>query len=212
MSQSWKPQFKQNDVTILKEKLAYPGYCKVKQLDLQYAMFQGGKTHSIQRDLICRPPSISVLLVAPASEKVVMLEQFRLGAYGQLDSPWLLEIVAGVVDGNDTLSAEDNIIDTVYREIKEETGCEVLSLLPICNYLMSPGISNEYMHVFCAKVKAPSSGEIHGLSEEGEDIKIHVISMEDVFQCLAEGQIVSSPAVIAVQWLKLNRASLHFPQ
>jgi hypothetical protein len=33
-----------------------------------------------------------------------------------------------------------------------------------------------------------------------------------VFTLLSEGKIISSPAIIALQWLKINLSTLHFPQ
>ena len=87
----------------------------------------------------------------------------------------------------------------------------MLSLIPICAYLTSPGISSEKIIVYCGQVKAPEIGGNHGMIDEGEDIKVWVLKTAEAFRLLFEGHIVSSPAVIALQWLKINQSSLHFP-
>jgi ADP-ribose pyrophosphatase len=206
MTNLWVPHFKTSDVTILKEETVFSGYSKVKQVEVQIPLFQGGVNHRLQRELLCRPSAVAVLLFDPEKNQVVMIEQFRAGGLFERESPWMLEIVAGVVEPNDTPLA------SAYREVKEETGCEVLSLIPICSYFVSPGICTEKIIIYCARVKAPEATEFHGLVEEGEDIKIHMFSPEDAFLLLAQGKIVSSPTVIALQWLQLNLSSLQFPQ
>ncbi len=204
MTIQWKPQFVKKEVVLLKEEKVFSGYCQVKKYNLQFPLFKGGLSNPVSRELIHRAPAVAVLLYDPKHNKVVMVEQLRMGALEE-ESPWLLEIVAGVCDGEEDLEV------AARREVQEETGCNVLSLRPIFSYLTSPGILDEKIFIYCAEVVAPATGEVHGLVEEGEDIKIHVLSVEEVFELLSSGKIISSPAVIALQWLKLNRASLHFP-
>jgi ADP-ribose pyrophosphatase len=202
---SWAPQFHLKDVGILKEDKVFSGHCQVTEFELQFPLFGGGISQPVARELIYRPPAVAVLLYDPEADKVVLVEQFRIGALREFESPWLLEIVAGVTE------PDESIIDTACREVKEETGCIVLSLISICAYLPSPGICGEKIVIYCGKVKAPDRGGNHGLVEEGEDIKVWVLKTEEAFRLLFEGYIVSSPAVIALQWLKINQSSLHFP-
>jgi ADP-ribose pyrophosphatase len=204
MTIQWKPQFVKEDALIAGEELLFSGYGQIKKLDLQFPLFKGGLSNLVSRELYHRPPAVAVLLFDPEQSKVVMVEQIRMGAFSE-DNPWLLEIVAGVCDEG------ENRVETAYREVKEETGCTILSLLPIVHYLASPGISDEKIFIYCAQVVAPITGGVHGLAEEGEDIKVHVFSLEEVFELLSLGKIISGPAVVALQWLKLNYLSLHFP-
>lgn len=205
MSTPWAPQFHLKDVVILKEENVFSGHCQVTQFQLQFPMFAGGTSKPILRELVYRPPAVAILLYDPDQDKVVLVEQFRVGALRALENPWLLEIVAGVTE------PDESIIDTACREVKEETGCTVLSIIPICAYFTSPGIVGEKISIYCGRVKAPDIGGNHGLVEEGEDIKVCVLKTDEAFRLLVEGKIVSSPAVIALQWLKINQASLHFP-
>ncbi len=205
MSLSWVPRFQRADVRILKEKNAFSGYCRIKQFQLQFPLFEGGLSQPVPRELVDKPPAVAVLLYDPLADKVVLVEQFRVGALRETESPWLLEIVAGVTE------PDEPVVETACREVQEETGCTVLSLIPICTYLTSPGISAEKIILYCGQVKAPDHGGNHGLRHEGEDIKVWVFKTEEAFKLLFEGHIISSPAVVALQWLKINQFSLHFP-
>src|SRR5580658_802662 len=134
MTNPWVPHFRRSEVAILKEETAFSGYLEVKQVELQIPLFQGGVSHPLQRELLCRPSAVAVLLLDPEKNQVVLIEQFRTGGLFERESPWMLEIVAGVIEPKDTPEA------AAYREVKEETGCEVLSLVPVCSYFVSPGI------------------------------------------------------------------------
>lgn len=205
MHKPWVPQFTLKNVAISKEEVVFSGHCQVTQFELQFSLFEGGMSKTVPRELIYRPSAVAVLLYDPVSDKVVLVEQFRIGAIREAGSPWLLEIVAGVPDPDESVEA------AVYREVTEETGCTVLSLIPICGYFTSPGISAEKIFIYCGYVKAPEIGGNHGLVEEGEDIRVCVLETEEAFKLLRDGKIVSSPAVIALQWLKINQPSLHVP-
>ncbi len=203
----WASQFRLQDLKILEEKEVFSGYSHIKQFTFQYPLFSGGTSQPIPREVIFRPSAVTVLLIDPAEKKVVLVEQFRAGALSNAAGPWLLELVAGVCEEGERPE------ETAYREVKEETGCEILSLIPICSYFTTPGISVEKIFIYCGKVKAPQlNHQTFGIVEEGEDIKVCVLSVDEVFQLLAEGKIVSSPALIGLQWLQLNFRTLHFPQ
>ena len=51
-------------------------------------------------------------------------------------------------------------------------------------------------------------GGIHGLSHEGEDIKVHKVLREEAYDAVKNGKINNAATVIALQWLQLNYKSL----
>jgi len=207
MTKRWQPQFGLEALEIVQEKRCYAGFSEVKEFQLHFPLFQGGMSHAVHRELILRPSAVGVVLVDLKREKVVLIEQFRIGALSHVDGPWLLELATGVIDkGEDPETA-------AYREVKEETGCEILSMVPICTYLTTPGIASEKIHLYCGLVDAPlENGTICGLEEEGENIKVWTFSFQEAFGLLAAGKIVSSPTMIGLFWLQLNLSSLSFPQ
>lgn len=49
---------------------------------------------------------------------------------------------------------------------------------------------------------------MHGLAEEGEDIRVHIISRETSLEWLKAGKIRNAACVVCLQWLALNYESL----
>ncbi len=200
MKNAWKPRFEASDLTILEKTEPYQGFIRIDQWSIQFPLFEGGMSPPVLREVASRPNAVAVLLYDPDQKKVVMIEQFRAGALGNVQSPWVLEVVAGVIESRDTPE------QAAAREVFEETGLKVLSLIPICEYLPSPAILSEKVFLYCAMIQAPQSGGVFGLAEESEDIKVHVFSVEEAFEALTLGHIVSAPAWIALQWLQLQIA------
>lgn len=203
MTNSWTPQFKHEDVKILEEKLVYSGYCPIKQYKLQFRLFEGGWSIPVSRELIMRPKVAAVLLYDGDKDKVVFIEQMRVGVLADSKSPWVLDIVAGMVDEGESL------IEAAHREALEEAGCKIKSLIPIHTYLVSVGISDEETTIYCGLIDAPEQGTLHGLHHDGEDIKVHVLSYDEALQIMKQGKLRAASAVIAFQWLMLHRDSLH---
>ena len=72
----------------------------------------------------------------------------------------------------------------------------------------SPGGTSETMSLFCAQVDAADANGIHGLADEHEDIRVSTMSADDALAAVARGEIISAPAVVALQWLAMNRDRL----
>ncbi|PJF37789.1 MAG: ADP-ribose diphosphatase, partial [Phototrophicales bacterium] len=51
-------------------------------------------------------------------------------------------------------------------------------------------------------------GGVHGLDDEDEDIRVHVMSLEQSIAWLNEGVINNAAAIIALQWLWINKQQL----
>lgn len=197
--QKLKQSFSHNDVEIVEKKIMYQGYCRIEKYQLRHRLFNGGWGKILFRELTIRGTAVGVLLFDPILNKVVLIEQFRLGALEDKESPWLFELVAGMIDEGETPTT------VAHRETQEEAGLMLTELLSICDYWTSPGASAEKISLFCGKVDASNAEGVYGLEEEGEDIRVVVLSLEEVFQALAAGQIKNAPAIIAIQWLQLNQ-------
>lgn len=191
--------FNQSDYEILQRDVLHQGFFSMARYHIRYKLFRGGWSNIVARELMERPSAAGVLLYDPILDHVVLIEQFRPGAIANPRSPWLIEIVAGVI------KPDENIATVAKREAKEEAGCEVLDLYPICEYFVSPGGSNEYFWLYCGRIDASDIGGVHGLQEENEDIRTFTISVDEALIMLQEGKIKTSPAIISLQWLQLNR-------
>ncbi len=180
----------------------YQGFFHLRRYRLRHSQFAGGWSPVLTRELLHRGHAAAVLLYDPDLDSVVLVEQFRIGAIEQPDGPWLTELVAGYVEEGESAD------DVVRRESLEEAGCTVSEVIPIHEYLVTPGGSIERMSLFCGRVKAPKDGAVHGVAEEGEDIRVCVVSVDEALNRLHAGKIPSATPIIALQWLELHREEL----
>ena len=205
MSQQALPQtrhYSADDVKIIDKSSGYNGFFKVNIYRLQHKLFAGGWNEPIVRELFERGHAAALLPYDPVRDQIVLVEQFRIGAIETSTTPWLLELVAGIIDEGETAEA------VVRREAVEEAGIEVGRCEHAISYLVSPGGSTERIEVYVGEVDASQAEGIHGLAEEGEDIRVHVVSREQAYAWLKEGRIDNAASVIALQWLALNHGEL----
>lgn len=191
-----------DDVHIDAEEKVHSGFLKLSRYKIRHALFQGGWSPQLDREAVYRAPSVGVILYDPKLDQVVLIEQFRVGPMLSEDDPWLLEVVAGISEPDESLEA------VAIREVKEEANCEVKELLPVTNFYVSPGATNEKLMLYCGIVDASEAGGFYGLKEEGEDIRVHVVPFSDAYEMVEDGRIANAPAVIAIQWLKLHHQEL----
>jgi len=187
--------------SLLDSKSRYKGFFKIDLCRIRHDTYQGGEVE-IQRELFHRGDAVAVLLYDPAKDKIVLIEQFRIGALRDEDGPWLLEIVAGMVEEG------ESIREVAKRECREEAGLDVHSFETVHSFYSSPGGCTEKIHILCALVNSDDAEGIHGLDHEGEDIKVIVIDYNEVHDLMASGKISSAIPLIALQWLMINRERL----
>jgi ADP-ribose pyrophosphatase len=201
MSDQWKPTFSQKDFSLDKQETLYNGFFKMYKLHLSHKTFSGEKI-SIQRELFYRDDAVCVLLYDAENDAVVLVEQFRVGAYDSPEGPWLLELIAGIVEPGETPE------DVARRESQEEAGTDIGEIVPIIRFVPSSGGTREYIDLLCAQVNSEGVEGIHGLADEGEDIQVHTLAADDAFALVKAGKINNAPAIIALQWLQINREEL----
>ena len=192
-----KPSLQKSDLHIQQTELVYDGFFKMKKIHLQHGLFAGGQTPTITRELFDRGEAVAVLLYDPILDSVVLTEQFRIGATDEA-SPWLFELVAGMIESGEQPQ------EVAKREALEEAGAVIEQLIPICDYLVSPGGTNEKLYVYLALVDSTQLQGIHGLADESEDILLHTFNRETAYQAVQSGQINNAATIIALQWLQLN--------
>ena len=195
---------REQDVEIVEQRVVYQGFSRLEIVRLRHRQFAGGMGVIIQRELLIKPEAVGVLIYDPKRDEVLMIEQFRVGALSE-SNPWQLEIVAGLVDSVD----EDETLEVVVcREAWEEAGIKLRQIQKLMSYFMSPGGSNEKFTLFVAQADLSNAGGLFGLPEEGEDIRVTVLKSEVAFQALMDGRVSNAPALIALQWLMLNKQHL----
>lgn len=198
MKKTSLPLMTRQDVQILDRKTVYRGFYQVEKYQLRHQLFQGGMSDSFERELIIRYPVAAALPYDPVRDEVVLIEQFRIGALEDPHSPWLLEVVAGILTGEETLE------ELARREVWEEAGLRTDILRPLYRYWVSPGGSQEQVSLFLAKVDASQAGGIHGLANEHEDIRVRVMRSAEAFAAVRDGRINNATTIMALQWLELH--------
>lgn len=187
---------------VLEKAIVYDGFFQMERYHLQHRLFCGDWGPPIIRECLERGHAVAVLPYDPVRDQIVLIEQFRIGALHTQDHPWLLEIVAGIIDPG------EQKLDVAQRETREETGCELLDIIPICEYLISPGGSSETIALYCGRIDTAQVGDIQGVSEEDEDIRVHIKSRSEIKPLLNRGAIRSATAIIALQWLELHHTEI----
>ena len=190
------------DIELFDREIVYDGYFRLDRYRLRHRQFAGGMGPVLTREILERGKVAAVLPVDPVRDRVVLIEQFRPGAWAAGRAPWLLECVAGVIEPGETPAA------LARREALEEAGCIVTELVPIASFLTSPGATTETVRLFCGRVDSEGVGGLHGLAGEGEDIRAEAIPVEDAVALLDEGRIVNAKTIIALQWIARHYASL----
>lgn len=192
------PVFDRQDVKVLGTENCHSGFLDVNRYTVRHRLYQGGWSDTVTREVMERAPGVGVLLYDPERDKVVLVEQFRAGCLENPRGPWVLELVAGIVEDGEAP------VEVAIREAREEANQSIENLLPVCEYYNSPGGSSEKLYIFCAGVDAEQAGGVFGLVDEHEDIRTVIMDRSEAEQRVAEGGINNAMSIIALQWLTLN--------
>lgn len=191
-----------DDAEILDREILWRGYFRMERYRVRHRRFEGGWGAPVEREVFERGHAAALLPYDPAQDAVVLIEQFRIGALAAGANPWLAEIVAGIIEEGETAE------EVVRREVVEEAGCTVDLIEPIVDAFTTPGGSSERIALFCGRVDSHGVGGIHGLADEGEDIRVFVERLDEAVARIGRGEITNLVAVAALQWLALNRDRL----
>lgn len=198
-----KPTFAHSDYEIVKRDIPYQGIIfRIASYQLRHRLFNGGWSDTFKMEVAERLSAAAVLPYDPLLDHVILIEQFRPGSLADPESPWLIEIPAGVLAGSETPE------ELARREAVEEANCNILAIEPICGYFPSPGASNEYLSLYCGKVDASHINGVHGLKHEHEDIRVINVPTDEAVDMLEAGLIKTSPAITSLLWLQIHRNRL----
>ena len=192
----------QRVVEVIDKRTVFEGHYRIERYHLRHTLHAGGMSETLSRELFERGQVAAVLPVDPVRDEVILIEQFRIGPYAVGWDPWLLEGVAGIIEDGESPE------DVARRETLEEAGCEIIDLVPVMRYISSPGACSETVALYCGRVDTSGAGGVHGLADEGEDIKVMVYPVAKAIGLLDSGRIVNAKTIIALQWLALNYTDL----
>ncbi|MEY4474627.1 MAG: hypothetical protein RL248_394 [Pseudomonadota bacterium] len=194
--------FDKNDVEIMTRESLYKGFFSLYLYRFRHRLFNGKMSGEVTREIFERGHAAVLLPYDPWRDEVVLIEQLRIAAIDSSPSPWLLEVIAGMIEKGETVE------EVVRREAKEEAGIHIGRCKPVLSYLASPGGASERLSIMVGEVDASTAAGIHGLAEENEDIRVHVVNREQAYRWVEEGSIDNAASIIALQWLALHHQLL----
>jgi ADP-ribose pyrophosphatase len=184
---------------LVRHEVAFQGYFKVGRYFFRHTLHNGGMSDVISREVFERGQAGGVLMYDPQRDEVVLIRQFRAGAYVAGFHPWTWEIVAGIIEEKETAEI------LIRREAVEEAGLEVGELIPIQNLLLTPGACSEACQIFLGRVDSSKAGGVFGLESEGEDILVKVLPFAEAYALVERNEVTNAVGVVALQWLALHR-------
>ncbi|MEB3864564.1 MULTISPECIES: NUDIX domain-containing protein [Acinetobacter] len=191
-----RPSYTSKDVEVTSRESLFRGFIQVEKVSLRHRLFnQPEYTHVLQRELVHRPEAAGVLLYNDQRQQFALIEQFRVGAINDAYSPWQLEIIAGVLDGDETPES------CIRRETLEESGCTINHVQHLFSFYPSAGACSEIFHLYVAETDLPSEGGVFGMPDEGENILLHLFDYSEISTLLSQGRLRNAPVIMALQWL-----------
>lgn len=183
---------------------AHAGFFAVNVHRLRHRRFDGSFSDPLTREVFIVGDAVTVLPYDPRRDRVLLIEQFRMGPFGRGDPlPWQLEAIAGRIDPGETPE------DAARREAVEEAGLVLGQLEKVAEYYPTPGAVAEYLYSYVALCDLPDGvAGVFGADEEGEDIKGHLVSFDQLVEVMASGEIGNAPLLLTVLWLQRERARL----
>lgn len=124
--------FSKNDVEIIARETLYRGFFSLDLYRFRHRLFNGEMSGEVKREIFERGHAAVLLPFDPERDEIVLVEQIRIAAYDTSETPWLLEMVAGMIEEGETVE------EVARREAMEEAGLEVKRTKPVMSYLQAP--------------------------------------------------------------------------
>ncbi len=192
------------DVLIDSAETVWNGRFPLQLVKFRQRRFDSSFSGPRSWELLRRGTAAAILPYDPVSDLVVVIEQFRLPAFAAGLDPVMLELAAGLIDGNETPET------TILRESREEMGLEVESLHKIGDFLLTPGGCDELCTLFAGRVRLDRIGPDglighFGLASEQEDIRVRALPAAEVIERAIAGAYPNSVATIGLLWFAARR-------
>lgn len=181
---------------IQQQRRIFDGYVKIDEAVLRHRRFDGGWTGPLTRIKVERGDSAAAIVSNADTGRIILVEQFKYPTMAR-GGGWIVETVAGMIDDGEGPE------QTIRREVREEIGYDLLSLVHIATFYVSPGAISERVFLYWAQVgEAGHIGRGGGVADEGEDIALREYSPPELWAALDAGEFVDAKTIIAVTWLR----------
>ena len=155
---------------------------RVLTLNLEQVTLPNGRVAELE---IAHHPGGAAIVALDAAGRVCLLRQYRHAAGG-----WLDELPAGKLDGGEPP------IECAVRELAEEAGMQAGRWEKLGEYLSSPGVLTEVIHVFLARDLVP----VESTPEEHEVFEVHWLPLPEVVARAASGGLRDGKSLVGLFW------------
>lgn len=191
---------------VLGERRCIPhaGFFALEEHQLRFRRFDGTLSPVLQREVFVAGDAVTVLPYDPVRDRVLVVEQMRMGPYGRGDPlPWQLEAIAGRIDPGEAPE------DCARREALEEAALVLGRLEKVAEYYPTPGAVTEYLFSYVALCDLPDGAAgVFGAAAEAEDIRGHLLEFDAFMALVAGGEVANAPLILTALWLQRERARI----
>ncbi|HEX7375129.1 MAG TPA: NUDIX hydrolase [Steroidobacteraceae bacterium] len=161
---------------------------RVVNLTVEDVTLPNGSRASLE---IAHHPGGAAIVALDADQRVCLLRQYRHAAGG-----WITELPAGKLDNREPPE------ECAVRELAEEAGVRAARLEKLGDFLSSPGILTEVIHIFLAQ----DLSRVESQPEEHEVIEVRWIPLAEAMEMAARGSIRDGKTLIGLFWAKARLA------
>ncbi|MBB5693407.1 NUDIX domain-containing protein [Muricoccus pecuniae] len=185
------------------DEVVWNGRYPVQRVRFRFRKRDGSLSELLTWELLRRGQGTVILPWDPVTDRIALIEQFRLPALAAGEEPRVTELPAGLVDpGEDPL-------ETARRELEEETGLVPSRIEAIGTYMLAQGSCDERVHFHIARVSLEGARDrTGGLAGEGEETVVRVVEAAEAFAMVAANRIRNAPTALALLWFQVNHARL----
>ena len=182
-------------VDLVREEVPFDEFFKIFKGTLRFEQFDGSMSKEVKRYSFEKSDAVAVLVYHQDKDEYILVKQFRYPPVHHGIDPWLIEIVAGGKEENETDE------ESAMREVEEETGYQPLYLEKISKCYVSPGMMSERVTIFVAVVDETSKVNNGGGAQgEDEDIQLIYLPREEANQWMTDQQYGDAKTIIALLW------------
>lgn len=184
-------------VRVLGEQVLSNNWGLVKKTTIELRR-RNGEWQRQDRETYDRGDGAGVLLYNREKRTVILTRQFRFPVFAHGEPGWLIEVVAGKLDG-------DHPVTTAKKEAEEESGYRVHDVELVMSAYMSPGSVTEKLSLFLAEYDADSKVSAGGgLEDEGEDIEVLELGIDQALAMIETGEIADAKTIMLLQHVRLK--------
>ncbi|MFK7995600.1 MAG: NUDIX domain-containing protein [Granulosicoccus sp.] len=191
------PRSRSSRVRVTDRDLLSEQWARLETVEFEYRRGDG-RWQTQKREIYHRGHGAAVLLYNLTLRSIVLTRQFRFPAWDIGDEGFLLEVPAGIIE-----SVNPEV--TIRKETEEETGYIIGEPEFLFKAYVSPGSVTEQLHYYSAPYEPENrSGPGGGLEEEGEDIEVLEVDLDQAVQWIRDGKIIDAKTIILIQYAQLS--------